>query len=491
MVCDTWFRKIKVEDGRTGKIWNVGVEPQDNVEGILKAIMGSSSNARSWALVYKGKQLAPKLTVQQIGLENDDTLKLWQQVEGGVLSNNKLINELKKKNIIKYFSQINKQNFFSKYYNELLKRFKSNDFTYFEFSEKVLNPSEIDKIHQTWALLKWEGIIYRVKQVKRLDGTKLKTPKYIYIGQTTWKLSKRKNNELSRSRNMDFGKRNAFYKELSKFNPKRYSNAKIDIRDAFEWEIIDICFSTEELNAKEAFWTKYYMEETSHNLLNYYIGPPSWGQSIDGYMDKYFFDDSDPEIQGIMFRTNSKGIKASRAIALKPWFDAALGAGLSGIELWDLLEKNNIQLLRKQYPGAQHSPHTRKRAINKYSKYIYGANYDEVRIETYLKPAINRLQEHGIKIIGKGTEEINLENFLELFDGSQNNKVGDGYSGKTTKWGLIEWLAFSGLTDGKIADLFGTDVGKIRSYYHQRYGYNSGPRLRRFLHSNYLSSSGN
>ena len=424
-----------------------------------------------------------------------------------------------KHKIIQFFTQVNKRNFFDRYYEELLEELRSGDLEHFFFSEKGLAPNDLIKYHKSWSLTQWEGIIYRVKQVRNLDGTKISTPKYVYIGLTTTKLSKRKGNELKRARELDFGPRDAFSKTMSEF-----STTTTNMKDAFEWEVIDICYSMEELHAKEAFWTKYYNEETSHTLLNYYTGPPSWGQSADlvsyndlldsilagdeiedmerkfsraetsirNYMDKYFIDDTDPEIQGIMHRTNSKGIRASRVIALKPWFDAALEAGLDAVELWDLLEKNNIQLLIKQYYGSQE---VRKGiAINKYSRDLYGKLYSEVRLDRYLRPAIDRLQDHGIKIIGKGTDEIEIEDFLDLFDRSRKNKVGRGYSGETTKWGLIEWLAFSGLPDAEIANLLGLDgspgLVKVRSYYGQRHGFTSGVQFRRFLHNNYLGSSG-
>lgn len=82
---------ISVEDTRGGKIIKLDVNQKHLVESIItivvKHINVITSEQRSFALIYKGKELPNSITigdvVQNYGLKEHDKLELWAKVVGG------------------------------------------------------------------------------------------------------------------------------------------------------------------------------------------------------------------------------------------------------------------------------------------------------------------------------------------------------------------------------------------------------------------------
>lgn len=83
---------LSVEDTRKGKIIKIDVNERHMIESIINIVvkhLGTmSSEDRSFALVYKGKELPNSLSireaVQDFGLKENDKLELWTRVIGGI-----------------------------------------------------------------------------------------------------------------------------------------------------------------------------------------------------------------------------------------------------------------------------------------------------------------------------------------------------------------------------------------------------------------------
>ena len=83
--------KVSVEDTRTGKRIKLDVKEHHAIERIIEIVvkhMGFiSSEQRSYALVYKEKELPNtftiKDTIHKFGLKEYDILMLWTKVIGG------------------------------------------------------------------------------------------------------------------------------------------------------------------------------------------------------------------------------------------------------------------------------------------------------------------------------------------------------------------------------------------------------------------------
>jgi hypothetical protein len=82
---------ISVEDTRGGKIIKLDVNTKHLIESIVAIVVKHmniiTSEQRSFALIYKGKELPNSITigevVQNYGLKENDKLELWAKVIGG------------------------------------------------------------------------------------------------------------------------------------------------------------------------------------------------------------------------------------------------------------------------------------------------------------------------------------------------------------------------------------------------------------------------
>ena len=83
--------KISIEDTRTGKRIRLDVKEHHQIERIIEIVirhMGFiSSDQRSYALVYKEKELPNTITIKdaihKYGLRENENLTLWTKVIGG------------------------------------------------------------------------------------------------------------------------------------------------------------------------------------------------------------------------------------------------------------------------------------------------------------------------------------------------------------------------------------------------------------------------
>jgi hypothetical protein len=82
---------LSVEDSRGGKILKLDVNEKHLVESIITIVIRHmnviTSEQRSFALIYKGKELPNSMTIGEIvknyGLKEYDKLELWAKVIGG------------------------------------------------------------------------------------------------------------------------------------------------------------------------------------------------------------------------------------------------------------------------------------------------------------------------------------------------------------------------------------------------------------------------
>ncbi len=82
---------ISVEDSRAGKIIKLDVNKKHLIESIITIVVKHMNvivaEQRSFALIYKGKELPNSITVgdvvQNYGLKENDKLELWAKVIGG------------------------------------------------------------------------------------------------------------------------------------------------------------------------------------------------------------------------------------------------------------------------------------------------------------------------------------------------------------------------------------------------------------------------
>ena len=82
---------LSVEDTRMGKIIKLDVNEKHLVESIITIVIEHlnviTSEQRSFALIYKGKELPNSMTIGEIvrnyGLKEKDKLELWAKVIGG------------------------------------------------------------------------------------------------------------------------------------------------------------------------------------------------------------------------------------------------------------------------------------------------------------------------------------------------------------------------------------------------------------------------
>ena len=83
--------KISIEDTRTGNRMKLDVKEHHVLESIIKIVvkhMGYiNSEQRSYALVYKEKELPNSISIKEaihkFGLQEYDILMLWSKVIGG------------------------------------------------------------------------------------------------------------------------------------------------------------------------------------------------------------------------------------------------------------------------------------------------------------------------------------------------------------------------------------------------------------------------
>ena len=83
--------RISIEDTRTGKRMKLDVKEHHILERIIEIVikhMGiSSSDQRSYALVYKEREMPNSISIKEaihkFGLKEYDVLMLWSKVIGG------------------------------------------------------------------------------------------------------------------------------------------------------------------------------------------------------------------------------------------------------------------------------------------------------------------------------------------------------------------------------------------------------------------------
>lgn len=90
------------------------------------------------------------------------------------------------------------------------------------------------------------GVIYKVTNISN---------EKVYIGQTTKDLEERKRNHLRSSHNSS--PKYLFHKALKKYGEL-----------SFLWEVIDIGYNKDDLNAKEKWWISYYNSLACNNGYN-------------------------------------------------------------------------------------------------------------------------------------------------------------------------------------------------------------------------------
>ncbi|MFX0007550.1 MAG: hypothetical protein ACFFA7_16500 [Promethearchaeota archaeon] len=82
---------VSVEDTRGGKIIKLDVNERHLVESIITIVVKHmniiTSEQRSFALIYKGKELPNTITIGDViknyGLKENEKLELWAKVIGG------------------------------------------------------------------------------------------------------------------------------------------------------------------------------------------------------------------------------------------------------------------------------------------------------------------------------------------------------------------------------------------------------------------------
>ncbi|UCC18446.1 MAG: hypothetical protein JSV62_10045 [Promethearchaeota archaeon] len=82
---------LSIEDTRGGKVIKLDVNEKHLIESIINIVIKHmniiNSSQRSYALIYKGKELPNSVTVGDIvkdyGLKENDRLELWAKVIGG------------------------------------------------------------------------------------------------------------------------------------------------------------------------------------------------------------------------------------------------------------------------------------------------------------------------------------------------------------------------------------------------------------------------
>jgi hypothetical protein len=82
---------ISVEDTRGGKIIKLDVNERHLIESLITIVVKHmniiTTEQRSFALIYKGKELPNTITIGEViksyGLKENDKLELWAKVIGG------------------------------------------------------------------------------------------------------------------------------------------------------------------------------------------------------------------------------------------------------------------------------------------------------------------------------------------------------------------------------------------------------------------------
>jgi len=82
---------LSVEDTRKGKLIKIDVHEKHLIVSVINIVVKHlgvmSSEDRSFALVYKGKELPSSLSIREavenFGLKENDKLELWTRVIGG------------------------------------------------------------------------------------------------------------------------------------------------------------------------------------------------------------------------------------------------------------------------------------------------------------------------------------------------------------------------------------------------------------------------
>ena len=81
---------IQIEDQRTSKIIKIDGKPHHSIQALIDVSVKHlrlDPGERSYALVYKGKELPTTITLEEaimkFGVKENDKLTLWARVVGG------------------------------------------------------------------------------------------------------------------------------------------------------------------------------------------------------------------------------------------------------------------------------------------------------------------------------------------------------------------------------------------------------------------------
>ena len=413
----------------------------------------------------------------------------------------------------------------------------SIDNRYFAHSRIKISKEQIESLYQSQD---WHGVIYKVTRHHDEFGNELLIPE-VYIGQTTDIINSRWNNEISKARRGDYGEAEFYHKTLAKH---LQPGVKCDIKDAFDFEIIDLCYSQGELDLKETFWCDFYdSTNREYGGLNYYRGPPFWGletkalpreELLKNILQGYEYEDLQGQfkrgettirktlgrsilailtkIPTILKRSstflmnleadilsraeNSAGVREAAFVLLSLELYDLIKKGCNAYEILDILKSKDINIIHKKY-----SQKSLRRGLNYFCQKIWNKNFDECREDFFIKPLIEKLKSEDLNFIfGEGVEKIDPAEIVYLLDRRLVERfvIGEG----TEEWGIIEHLAISGLSYQEMAyalELCSKDdpltlrrkmLGAVRYYAGHRWGqtFSSINDFVNFLKSKFLGS---
>ncbi len=389
------------------------------------------------------------------------------------------------------------------------------------------------------------GVIYKVTRYKDEFGRDLLIPE-VYIGQSS-EVKSRWITELDRARRGEFGANNRYLPTLAKHFSK---DATCTIDEAFDFEIIDLCYTQKELDLKETFYMDFYdSNNPDFGGLNYYRGPPSWGMTLKQVPMEELF-------RGLLSRRDFHGLEEDFEVSestlrkkfgkfIRPLLDhipddirlpRATIESLNEIRLkiaessvgslgsldtrFALLVIYVAPILYKLISSGYSSSVIIKKLVDqgitlfrrykisdimvlsKICKDIWYMGFDACRNEFFIDPQLDKLKAQGIDfIIGEGREHIDPQDLLDLLDRRFQEKFIIGEH--TQELGIIEYLIIAGLGWREISSVLNikdriNDDGSvtkadqaIRTYILNRWGseYAALTKIKKFLITHFLGSN--
>ncbi len=334
----------------------------------------------------------------------------------------------------------------------------------------------------------YEGVIYKITRYKDEFGNKLIIPE-VYIGQSNDYRS-RWTAEIRAARIGKYGKRNLFLPVIA----KHFSKDATSVNDAFDFEVIDLCYSQKEMNLKETFYMDFYdTNNPDYGGLTYYRGPSAWGitykqvgreELFNKILEGKEFKDLQQDFgvsettlrkrfgkyilpmlehipnniylsTSVLRRLNQLKIKFEQSsegtlgindakfailtLNVAPKLLNLIRSGFTLKASLDWLSQNNIKFIENRV-----SKNIQNSIMNRVCRRIWGKNYAQLRMELFIEPLVEDLRNQGIDfIIGEGTERIDPLELQDLLDRRVDEKIIIGENAQ--ELGLIERLALSGL----------------------------------------------